>query len=130
MSYVGEAAAVLVACGAVYNLLAVAGALRFRRGNTLSDFTPPVSILKPVRGRDARFYEAIRSHATQEYPEFELIFGTADAHDPALEDIERLRMEFPRVPIRIVFTENDAPNGKVGSLEHHWRAKFGTTCCW
>ena len=26
-------------------------------------------------------------------------------------------MEFPRVPIRIVHTANDAPNGKVGSLE-------------
>lgn len=117
MNYLGEAAVVLVACGAAYNLLAIVGALKFRRKHALADFKPPVSILKPVRGRDAHFYEAIRSHAVQQYPEFELIFGTADANDPALEDIEHLRMEFPRVPIRIVFTENDAPNGKVGSLE-------------
>jgi ceramide glucosyltransferase len=117
VTWIGEAAAVLVVCGAVYNMLAIAGALKFRRKNTLTDFKPPVSILKPVRGRDARFYEAIRSHAVQHYPEFELIFGTADAGDPALEDIERLRVEFPSVPIRVVFTENDAPNGKVGSLE-------------
>jgi ceramide glucosyltransferase len=113
----GKAAALLVGCGAAYNLLAIAGALRFRRKNTLPDFKPPVSILKPVRGRDARFYEAIRSHAVQRYPRFELIFGTADANDPALADIERLRIEFPEIPIRIVFTNNDAPNGKVGSLE-------------
>ena len=117
MSYAAEAVVVLVACGAIYNLLAIVGALRFRRKNTLAGFKPPVSILKPVQGRDARFYEAIRSHATQQYPEFELIFGTADANDPALEDIDRLRMEFPQVPIRSVFTENDAPNRKVGSLE-------------
>ena len=117
MSFFGEAAAVLVGCGAVYNLLAIVGALKFRRKNELAEYKPPVSILKPVRGRDARFYEAIRSHAVQQYPEFELIFGTADANDPALEDIERLRTEFPHVPIRIVYTENDAPNGKVGSLE-------------
>jgi ceramide glucosyltransferase len=117
VSYAGEGAAALVCCGVVYNLLAIAGALKFRRGNTLADYRPPVSILKPVRGRDARFYEAILSHAVQQYPEFELIFGTAAANDPALEDIDRLRMEFPRVPIRTVFTENDAPNGKVGSLE-------------
>jgi ceramide glucosyltransferase len=117
VSWFGEAAAGLVGCGAVYNLLAILGAARFRRKNVLADYKPPVSILKPVRGRDARFYEAIRSHAVQNYSEFELIFGTADANDPALEDIERLRMEFPRVPIRIVHTENDAPNGKVGSLE-------------
>ena len=70
-----------------------------------------------MRGRDAHFYEAIRSHAVQQYPEFELIFGTADPNDAALPDIERLRLEFPHVPIRIVHTANDAPNGKVGSLE-------------
>lgn len=117
MSLIGEAAAVLVGCGAAYNLLAIAGALKFRRRHALPDHKPAVSILKPVRGRDARFYEAIRSHAVQQYPEFELIFGTADANDPALEDIERLRAEFPRVPVRTVFTQNNAPNGKVGSLE-------------
>jgi ceramide glucosyltransferase len=112
-----KAAVVLVGCGAAYNLLAVAGALRFRRKNKVADFTPPVSILKPMRGRDPRFYEAIRSHAVQQYPEFELIFGTADSQDPAVADIERLRVEFPQLAIRIVQTANDAPNGKVGSLE-------------
>jgi ceramide glucosyltransferase len=117
VSLVGEAAAALVGCGAVYNLLAIAGVLKFRRKNKLRDYKPPVSILKPVRGRDARFYEALRSHAVQKYPEFELIFGTADADDPALEDIERLQADFPRLPVRIVHTLNNAPNGKVGSLE-------------
>ena len=117
MSFIGEAAAALVGCGAVYNLLAIAEAMRFRRRNEQTQFAPPVSILKPVRGLDAHFYEAIRSHAVQRYPEFELIFGTADSNDSALADIERLRMEFPHVPIRTVHTENNAPNGKVGSLE-------------
>jgi ceramide glucosyltransferase len=117
VSWLGEAAAVLAGCGVAYNLLAVVAALKFRRRNTLADYTPPVSILKPVRGRDARFYEAIRSHAVQRYPEFELIFGASDPNDSALADIERLRFEFPHVPIRIVATANDAPNGKVGSLE-------------
>lgn len=110
-------AAILVVCGIVYNLLAIVGALRFRRGNAIADFKPPVSILKPVRGLDARFYEAIRSHAVQKYPQFELIFGTADPNDPARAEIERLRAEFPGVPITVCDTANDAPNGKVGSLE-------------
>ncbi|MDP9053793.1 MAG: bacteriohopanetetrol glucosamine biosynthesis glycosyltransferase HpnI [Acidobacteriota bacterium] len=117
MSWPGKAAAVLAGCGAAYNILAIAGALRFRRKHKLPDFTPPVSILKPVRGRDPHFYEAIRSHALQRYPEFELIFGIADPLDAAVMDIERLRAEFPYVPIRMVHTANDAPNGKVGSLE-------------
>lgn len=108
---------ILVACGIAYHLLAIAGALRFRRRNVVPDFKPPVSILKPVRGLDAHFYEAIRSHAVQKYPRFELIFGTADPLDPAICEIERLRAEFPDVPIAVVNTANDAPNGKVGSLE-------------
>ncbi len=110
-------AAILVVCGIAYNLLAIAGALRFRRRNAIPDFAPPVSILKPVRGLDAHFYEAIRSHAVQNYPRFELIFGTADPHDPALAEIARLRAEFPDVLIDVINTANDAPNGKVGSLE-------------
>ena len=35
----------------------------------------------------------------------------------ALEEISRLQTEFPHLPIRILDTTNDAPNGKVGSLE-------------
>jgi ceramide glucosyltransferase len=115
--WAGLAAAVLVCCGIAYNLLVIAGALRFRRKNEVPEFRPPVSILKPIRGLDTQFYEAIRSHALQNYPEFELIFGTPDAGDPALVEIERLRAEFPRLPIRVAYTANDAPNGKVGSLE-------------
>lgn len=110
-------AAILVCCGAIYNLLAIAGALRFRRGAAIPNFRPPVSILKPVRGRDAGFYEAIRSHATQRYPEFEILFGSARSDDSAIEDIERLKREYPAIPIRVISTKNDAPNGKVGSLE-------------
>jgi ceramide glucosyltransferase len=110
-------ALLLVACGAVYNLLAIAGALRFRRRRRVPDYRPPVSILKPVRGRDPGFYEAIRSHAIQQYPEFELLFGVSDPNDPAVAEIGRLQQEFPDLTIRILRTRNNAPNGKVGSLE-------------
>lgn len=111
-------AAVLVLCGIAYNLLAVAGALRFRlRRNPDTEFRPPVSILKPVKGRDPAFYEAIRSHAMQIYPEFEMLFGVADTDDPALNDIARLQSEFPALSIRVIRSANDASNRKAGSLE-------------
>jgi ceramide glucosyltransferase len=110
-------AAVLAACGIAHHLLAAIAVQRFRpRKKTRANSTPPVSILKPIRGRDARFYDAIRSHALLEYPAFEILFG-ATANDPALEDIARLRREFPAVSIRVIDTANDAPNGKAGSLE-------------
>jgi ceramide glucosyltransferase len=109
-------AAVLVCCGILYNLLAIAGALKFRRRTAILNYRPAVSILKPVRGRDPRFYEAIRSHAVQQYPDFELIFA-ALPDDPARADIDRLKAEFPGVSIRVFDATNDAPNGKVGALE-------------
>ena len=107
----------IVVCGIVYNCLAIAGALVFRRLESIPAFAPPVSILKPVKGRDAAFYDSIRSHAEQWYPEFEILFGVAALNDPAVEDIARLQREFPRIPIRIVATPNDAPNRKAGALE-------------
>jgi ceramide glucosyltransferase len=109
--------AILVCCGAVYNLLAIVGALKFRGRTKIPSYRPAVSILKPVRGRDAGFYDAILSHAVQQYPEFELLFGFSQQDDPALQDIERLRHEYPAIPIRAIQTTTDAPNGKVGSLE-------------
>jgi ceramide glucosyltransferase len=110
--------AILVACGIAYNLLAILAVLRFRwRPCPPRDFTPPVSILKPIRGRDERFLEAIRSHAALDYPVFEILFGISVPGDPALDDIARLGREFPRIPIRVVETANNAANGKAGSLE-------------
>ena len=100
-----------------YNALAIIAALRFPRREKLPPFRPPVSILKPVRGCDPGFYGAIESHAVQDYPEFEILFGVADPDDPALADIERLQAEYPEIPIRVVATANDAANRKAGGLE-------------
>jgi ceramide glucosyltransferase len=104
---------------ATYYALAIVSAARWRRSTdrpAVGNWTPPVSILKPVHGRDPRFYEAILSHATQDYPEFELLFGLTDPKDPAVADIERLRREFPARRIEIVMVETDAPNAKVGVM--------------
>ncbi len=104
---------------ACYYLLAVVAAIRWNRGETRKAARAdlkPVSILKPVHGRDPRFYEAIASHARQKYAEFEILFGVNDDDDPALEDIARVQREFPGVPISVHIANSDSPNAKVGVL--------------
>ena len=99
-----------------YYLLAIVAALRWPRAARRSSAPPPVSLLKPVRGRDPRFWEAIRSCAAQEYPEFEIVFGVTDPADPACRDIERLAGEFPGLAIRTYVVSTKAANAKVGVL--------------
>ncbi len=106
------------AATAGYHLVALWAALRqWRRPPETGTNPGPVSILKPVRGLDPGFYEAIRSHAQQVYaPGFELLFGVADATDPAIAEIERLRHEFPHLRIAWFQVTHRAPNGKVAAL--------------
>jgi len=101
---------------AAYWLLTILAAWRWPRAVVASGQRPGISILKPVRGRDPHFYDAIRSHVLQQYSEFEILFGAADPDDPALEDIRRLIAEFPEHRIRILLTSTRLPNAKVGVL--------------
>ncbi len=106
---------------ACYYFLALVAALRWNRRarrncKTARPDFQPVSILKPVHGRDPRFYEAIVSHACQKYPQFEILFGVSDAADPALDDIGRLQCAYPNVPISVHIAAARTPNAKVGVL--------------
>jgi len=106
----------------VYYLLAIVAAwMMWRRHSCLprpdsSGRAPGISLLKPIRGRDPRFYEALVSHATQTYPQFEILFGLTDPQDPALPDIRRLQREFPQIPIQVHIIAPPSPNAKVSVL--------------
>lgn len=99
-----------------YQVVALVAALHHKtRSIAESSYAPAVSILKPVHGLDEEFHAAIRSHAEQEYGEFEILFGVRGG-DPARAEIERLMAEFPGVNIRLIEATTEAPNGKVGAL--------------
>ncbi len=98
----------LVACGCV----------RFfsRQSHRPSEYAPPVSILKPVCGVDYDAYRNFASFCQQDYPAFELLFGVQDANDPSLPILDRLRRDFPHIPIQVVRSEPLGTNAKVSNL--------------
>jgi len=115
--------ALLAVCGLGYLLLSLWSEWRFlrwrrqERQRPAGTFTPPVSILKPLRGSDRQMYESFRSHCLQDYPRYEILFGVGRADDEAVAEVERLRHEFPSHDIRLVECgPARGPNAKVSTL--------------
>jgi ceramide glucosyltransferase len=102
----------------IYYLIAIYSSWRFfRQSPPQSAFTPPLSILKPIRGVDPGAYENFASLCRQDYPEYEILFCVNKRDDPALPVIEKLARDFPERQIRVLFgTESDASNDKVAKL--------------
>src|ERR1700676_5175261 len=106
----------------IYYLLVLYCSWRFFRGSKdqlpgNSDFVPPVSNLKPVRGLDPEAYENYASFCRQDYPEYELIFCVTDQTDPSAPIIQRLIREFPERKIRLLYSAgHTAINDKVAKL--------------
>lgn len=81
-----------------------------------SSFTPPISILKPVKGVDAQAYLNFASFCRQDYPEYEIIFGVAEPTDPVIPIIDSLRRDFPDLPIRLIVVQPFGANRKASLL--------------
>jgi ceramide glucosyltransferase len=126
LTVVAVLCALLALAGAAYFAICIVSARRFQRdcsrlllgeGPGETPFTPPVSILKSLKGLDPHMYSAFRSHCSLDYPQYEVLFGVSDAHDPALALVEKLRAEFPQVKLRVVHCPQALGlNGKVNNL--------------
>ncbi len=55
-----------------------------------SDYQPPVSLMVPVCGLDPGAWENWTSLCTQDYPDYEILFGVKDADDPAVPVLKKL----------------------------------------
>src|SRR6267378_5930949 len=104
----------------VYYGLATLAALRFfgrERARHLPNYTPPVSVLKPVLGVDFGSYENFASFCRQEYADYEILFAVNNDGDPAVPVIRRIIAEYPGRKIRLfVGAEHFGANRKVNKL--------------
>lgn len=113
----------------LYQMLSLFASLRQAlRKPRFGPFAPPVSILKPVRGLDPEMYAAFVSQVSQDYPEFEILFGAAEEEDAAVPEIRKLQREFPGSAIKLVVGSETAANAKVGVLA--WLAKHARHPIW
>lgn len=105
-----------------YALIALfCGRLYFARTRPASGHTPPVTILKPVKGMDAESYENFASFCRQDYPLHQIVFAVADAEDPAVPVIRRIIADFPEIDIELVIDPRVyGPNYKVCNLMNAW----------
>lgn len=108
-------------CSACYYIVCLSGIFSFlhKKKKSTGNFSPAVSILKPLKGTDPGMYESLRSHCLQNYSApYEIIFGVDDPADPALQMVEKLKAEFPELPIKnVICPKILGSNIKVSNLE-------------
>jgi ceramide glucosyltransferase len=87
---------------------------------------PPVTVLKPLCGLEPLLEENLRSFCTQDYPEYEVVFGVQTPDDPAVVVVDRLAAEGHRCRLELVVdTSMSGPNAKVSNLANMYEhAKY------
>jgi ceramide glucosyltransferase len=108
----------LAACTMIYSVIAWLAVLtRIRASAQPLQSMPSVTIFKPLCGAEPETYECLRSFCDQDYPEFQVVFGVADANDPVLSIVDRLKNEFPHREIRVAVDRRQHGNSrKVSNL--------------
>jgi ceramide glucosyltransferase len=104
----------------IYYLIAIYSSWRyFRQPVTLPDasYTPPVSILKPIRGLDPDAGENLASFCRLDYPQYEIVFCVDPDDEAVLAVLAQLTADFPGRRIRILYGSGRvATNDKVAKL--------------
>jgi ceramide glucosyltransferase len=104
-----------------YSVVALTAVLAWRRYVARSRYIltaqPPVTVLKPLCGEEPGLHEHLRSFCLQDYAQYQIVFGTLDAADPALGTVARLIEEFPDLAIDVVVNpQRHGHNNKSSNL--------------
>jgi ceramide glucosyltransferase len=73
-----------------------------QRGRLTPQFSPPLSILKPMRGPYRETYLNLESFCRQDYPRYEILFCVDRESDPAVPAIRKIIAGHPGADIRLV----------------------------
>ena len=79
---------------------------------------PGITILKPASGAGADFVNLLRSHAVQDYPDFEILVGVGGSDSLARAAVCEVQADFPLARIKLIDCPGPAQgcNGKVEAL--------------
>lgn len=107
-------------CGMVVTAAARFGLRRRREQSAPADFTPPVSMLKPLHGTEPGMERNLETFFEQQYPgEFELLFCARQETDEGLRLARRVAERYPNVDAKFFTCGEPMPkfhNAKVYSL--------------
>lgn len=117
------------AFSALFALVTIAAGARLLapRQGARAGATPPITILKPLKGRDEGLYECLASFCRQDYPRFQMLFAVADEGDPAVAVVRRLQRDFPALDLELVVsTRRLGLNPKIANIANAYpRVKHG-----
>ena len=83
---------------------------------------PGITVLKPLKGLDAELYANLASFCEQAYATFQIVFGVADADDPAVAVVRQLRKAYPQVDMELIIDRRVyGTNYKLSNLHNMYR---------
>lgn len=102
----------------VYCVLAIIGAIRYRRSSVKTPAElPRVTVMRPLAGAQDNTEPNLRSVFEQRYPAFEVLLSVHEESDPAVPVARRVMAAYPSVPSRLIVAgASPLPNAKVWSL--------------
>jgi ceramide glucosyltransferase len=116
----GSLCAALAALGCVYLAAAIAAVMTWKPSRDASaPLTPePVTILKPLYGREPRLDECLTSFCVQDYPApLQIVFGLHSPADPALGAVQSVKARHPSLQSAIAIDGSaHGINAKISNL--------------
>jgi ceramide glucosyltransferase len=110
----------IIIFGIIYWGLAVQTAMRFFKSEDLHTDLPfvPVSVLKPLKGKDFQLEENIRSFCNQDFPEYEVLIGLNRPEEAEILEARRIVESIASDRVHIVISDKElGANRKISNLQ-------------